>query len=200
MDKHAQVLSATRVQEAFEKLALPFKFNEIELDELRAAPTGLPDSSVLCFPTPESNSGLNVLNLRKLMGVDPQHPPSFFDHPWYLPESFGHANCGPGWHVIETSVSPESLEQSFDWQRTAHPPNVTLPTAVEFVWMLFLYYTVFGEQLLNRKHTWCADEASLGRFVTVGAFGRNGVFISSHPPAFSSRGLGLCRSFRLPEN
>jgi hypothetical protein len=200
MDKRVQVLSATKVQEAFQKLGLPFEFSGMELARWQTVASGLPDSSVLCFPTPESNSGLNLLNLRKLLGVDPWHPPSFFDHPWYLTESFGHTPCAPGWHVIETSVSPESLEQSFAWHRTAHPPNVTLPTAVEVVLMLFLYYAVFGEQLLNRKHTWCADEASLGRFVTVGAFGRNGVFISSHPPAFSSRGLGLCRSFKLPEN
>src|SRR5262245_753985 len=170
MDKDAQVLSATRVQEAFQKLGLPFKFNGIELDEWHSLPTGFPDSPVLCFPTPESNSGLNVLNLRKLVGVDPRHPPSFFDHPWYLEEPFAHTNCVPGWHLIETSVSPESLEQSVDRHRTAHLPNVTLPTAVEVVLMLFLYYAVFGEQLLSRKHTWCADEASLGRFVTVGAF------------------------------
>jgi hypothetical protein len=200
MDKHAQVLSATRVQEAFHRLSLPFEFNRMELDKWRTAPSGVPDSSVLCFPTPESNSGLNLLNLRELLGVDPRHPPSFFDHPWYLEETFGYTNCAPGWHVIETSVSPDSLERSFDWHRTAHPPNMTLPAAVEVVLMLFLYYAVFGEQLLSRKHTWCADEASLGRFVTVGAFGRNGVFISSHPAAYSSRGLGLCRKFTLPEN
>jgi hypothetical protein len=200
MDKPVQVLSATRVQEAFKKLGLPFEFSGMELEKWGTTPPGLPDSSVLCFPTPESNSGLNLLNLRKLLGVDPRHPPSFFDHPWYLAESFGHKNCAPGWHVIETSVSSESLERSFDWQRTALPPNVMLPAAVEVVLMLFLYYAVFGEQLLNRRHTWCADEASLGRFVTVGAFGRNGVFISGHPPAYSSRGLGLCRKFMLPEN
>ena len=200
MDKRVQVLSATRVQETFLKLGLPFTFSEIELERFRTAPDGLPHVSILCFPTPESNSGLNVLNLRKLLGVDPKHPPSFFDHPWYLEEAFGHTNCAPGWHVVETGVSPESLERSFDWHRTAVAANVALPTAIEVVLMLFLYYAVFGEQLLTRKHTWCADEASLGRFVTVGAFGRNGLFVSSHPPSYSSRGLGLCRSFNLPRS
>jgi hypothetical protein len=196
MDKRVQVLSAARVQDAFLKLGLPFRFSDIELEKYQSAPTGLPDASMLCFPTPESNSGLNLLNLRKLLGVDPAHPPSFFDHPWYLEEAFGHTNCAPGWHVIETSVRPESQETSFDWFHGAVAGGVAIPTAVEVVLMLFLYYAVFGEQLLNRKHTWCADEASLGRFVTVGAFGRNGVFISSHPPSYSSRGLGLCRSFK----
>jgi hypothetical protein len=108
MDKRVQVLSAARVQDAFLKLGLPFRFSDIELEKYQSAPTGLPDASMLCFPTPESNSGLNLLNLRKLLGVDPAHPPSFFDHPWYLEEAFGHTNCAPGWHVIETSVRPES--------------------------------------------------------------------------------------------
>jgi hypothetical protein len=58
--------------------------------------------------------------------------------------------------------------------------------------MLFLHYLGTGEQLLNRKHTWCRDSASLGRRVTVGAFGRNGVFISAHPPTYTSHGLGVC--------
>jgi hypothetical protein len=60
--------------------------------------------------------------------------------------------------------------------------------------MLFLHFLATGEQLLTRKHTWCRDEASLGRRVTVGAFGRNGLFLSAHPPAYSSRGLGAIRS------
>jgi hypothetical protein len=64
--------------------------------------------------------------------------------------------------------------------------------AIEVVLMLFLHYEATKEQLLLRKHTWCADRASLGRQVTVGAFGRNGVFISGHPAGFASRGLGIC--------
>jgi len=200
MDKRVQVLSATGVQDAFLKLGLPFRFSDLELEKFQTVPNGLPDASILCFPTPESNSGLNLLNLRKLLGVDPGHPPSFFDHPWYLEEAFGHTNCLSGWHVIETAVRPESQETSFDSFKSAVAGDLMIPTAVEVVLMLFLYYAVFGEQLLTRKHTWCADEASLGRFVTVGAFGRNGVFISSHPPSYSSRGLGLCRSFKRPRS
>jgi len=69
-----------------------------------------------------------------------------------------------------------------------------LPSATEVVLMLFLHYVATGEQLLLKKHTWTKDQASLGRHVTVGAFGRNGVFISGHPGDYSSRGLGICAS------
>jgi hypothetical protein len=32
----------------------------------------------------------------------------------------------------------------------------------------------------------------MNRHVTVGAFGRNGLFVSGHPADFASRGLGIC--------
>jgi hypothetical protein len=62
--------------------------------------------------------------------------------------------------------------------------------------MLFLHYAGTGEQLLQKKHTWCRDHASMNRFVTVGAFGRNGLFVSGHPVEFASRGLGICASVK----
>jgi hypothetical protein len=62
--------------------------------------------------------------------------------------------------------------------------------------MLFLYYMGTQEQLLQKKHTWCKDAASMHRFVTVGAFGRNGLFVSGHPAEFASRGLGICAKIK----
>ena len=70
--------------------------------------------------------------------------------------------------------------------------GLALPWAIEVVLMVFLHFVGTGEQLLQKKHTWCRDEPSLSRFVTVGAFGRNGLFISSHPGDYASRGLGIC--------
>ena len=67
-----------------------------------------------------------------------------------------------------------------------------MPLAVEVVLMLFLYYLKTGEQLLFKTHTWCADSAGFGEQVTVGAFGRNGLFVSKHPRNYASRGLGIC--------
>jgi hypothetical protein len=63
--------------------------------------------------------------------------------------------------------------------------------------MLFLHYAGTGEQLLFKKHSWCSDLASMGRRVTVGAFGRNGLFISGHPQNFASRGLGICAKVEI---
>jgi hypothetical protein len=93
--------------------------------------------------------------------------------------------CRPGWRFLAMDALPESIDRP--WEGPWH-----LPSAIEVVLMLFLHYLGTGEQLLNRKHTWCRDSASLGRRVTVGAFGRNGVFISAHPPTYTSHGLGVC--------
>jgi hypothetical protein len=89
-------------------------------------------------------------------------------------------------------VLPDSIQQSVDYLSSSGNAGLGLPLAVEVVLMLFLHYTGTGEQLLLKKHSWCSDTASMDRHVTVGAFGRNGVFLSGHPPNFASRGLGIC--------
>jgi len=72
-------------------------------------------------------------------------------------------------------VVPESVSQPIDYVRRLSSAGLELPSAIEVVLMLFLHYAGTKEQLLLRKHTWCSDHASLGRHVTVGAFGRNGI-------------------------
>ncbi|HET9130122.1 MAG TPA: hypothetical protein VFO86_04185 [Terriglobia bacterium] len=101
-------------------------------------------------------------------------------------------SCSPGWHFLLMDVLPDSISQPLDYVRRLKLEGMELPSAIEIVLMLFLHYEATKEQLLLRKHTWCSDSASLGRQVTVGAFGRNGLFVSGHPMGFASRGLGIC--------
>ena len=191
-----KVVTTAETEQIFLKWKLPLKFTSEDQRFLQDTIPVVDDRpGALAFPTPISNKGLNILNLRKLVGVDPSRPPSFFDHPWYLEESFGLKDCIPGWHVIQMDVVPESIEKPHNYYYSLQSWALTVPSAIEVVLMLFLHFELTGERLLFKKHTWCSDEASLGRFVTVGAFGRNGVFISSHPPAFASRGLGICGKF-----
>jgi hypothetical protein len=88
-------------------------------------------------------------------------------------------------------VIPGSVQQPVDYLRRLKSTDWMLPSAIEVVLMLFLHYVGTREQLLLKKHTWCEDTASLNRHVTVGAFGRNGVFLSGHPANFASQGLGI---------
>jgi hypothetical protein len=186
------VLTPDDIEGAFSRLGLPFRFDLAEKATLLTQSVVDQGPAWLSFPTPSYNDGLNLLNLRTLCGVDPRHQPAFFDHPWYLEEPFGLVNCSPGWHTLRTDVSSDTIEQTYYYARSLEQRGWLLPSAVEVVLMLFIQYSRTGEHLLLKKHTWCSDEASLGRMVTVGAFGRNGVFVSGHPPTFASRGLGLC--------
>jgi hypothetical protein len=178
-------------------MGIPNRFTESEKTEFDTTPIGFPDG-IFCFPTPQTKSGLNILNLRKILGTDPSKPPSFFDHPWYLEEPFGREDCEPGWHFLQVDVLPDSISQPIHYISSLRNQGLALPSAIEIVLMVFLHFVGTGEQLLQKKHTWCRDEASLNRFVTVGAFGRNGLFLSAHPGAYSSRGLGICAKVMHP--
>jgi hypothetical protein len=185
-------LTAAEVERQFGLMGIPNRFSESEKAEFNTTSiVDVPDD-VIGFPTPHGNSGLNILNLRKILGTDPSKQPSFFDHPWYLDEAFATEDCEPGWHCICKGVVPDSVSHPIHYVSRLRERGLGLPSAVEVVLMLFLHYVGTGEQLLQKKHTWCRDQASMDRFVTVGAFGRNGLFLSGHPAAYASRGLGIC--------
>jgi hypothetical protein len=184
-------LPAVEVERRFGILGIPNRFTPQEMADLATTDVVL-TGDVIAFPTPLANTGLNILQLRELLGADPRHPPSFFDHPWYLDESFAREDCPGGWHYLQTNVLPDSIAQPFDYANSLRERALELPSAVEVALMLFLHYAGTGEQLLQKKHTWCKERATMNRHVTVGAFGRNGLFVSGHPAEFSSRGLGIC--------
>jgi hypothetical protein len=181
-------LTPAEVERRFALMGIPHRFSEIEKAEFATTPV-VEAPEVIGFPTPRANEGLNILNLRQILGTNPAKQPSFFDHPWYLTESFAERNCEPGWHFLHMAVLPDSLSQPVNYLGS-------LPTAIEVVLMVFLHFVGTGEQLLQKKHTWCSDEATMNRFVTVGAFGRNGLFISGHPGEYASRGLGTCAKIK----
>ncbi|HEY2384756.1 MAG TPA: hypothetical protein VGK48_26570 [Terriglobia bacterium] len=186
---------AEEVERRFALLGLPNRFTPQEKVTL-TTPGVAEAEGVIAFPTPLASAGLNILNLRKILGTDPSKQPAFFDHPWYLEESFAQVDCPAGWHILHSSVLPDSISQPIHYASSLMSRALALPSAMEVTLMLFLNYVGSGEQLLLKKHTWCSDRASLNRCVTVGAFGRNGLFISGHPAEFASRGLGICAKIR----
>jgi hypothetical protein len=185
-------LSVDEVERRFNRLGIPNRFDPKEKEELVTTRVIQADAPVMTFPIPNDNRGLNLLALRELCGTDPSRPPSFFDHPWYLDEPFAKQDCLPGWHCLQMNVLAESISQPLNYINSLSQQHLVLPSAAEVTLMLFLHFVETGEQLLQKKHTWCSDRASMNRWVTVGAFGRNGLFVSGHPPEFASRGLGIC--------
>ena len=185
-------LSPDEVERRFALLGIPNRFTMQEKQELTTTEVVVPGGTLIRFATPQDRAGLNILNLRQILGTNPLKPPSFFDHPWYMDEAFCQADCEPGWHLIHTDVLPDSISRPVNYVSSLRGLGLELPSAIEIVLLLFLHYAGTGEQLLQKKHTWCRDHASMNRFVTVGAFGRNGLFVSGHPAEFTSRGLGIC--------
>jgi hypothetical protein len=189
-------LTVEQVEQRFLGLGIPSRFTPDERQEYSTTPVVAHESALFGFPTPSDNSALTLSSLKAIVGTDPAHQPAFFDHPWYADETFMARPCPPGWHFLMMDVHPESISQPIDYVRRLKSEGMELPSAIEIVLMLFLHYEGTKEQLLLRKHTWCSDGASLGRHVTVGAFGRNGLFLSGHPMGFASRGLGICGKIR----
>ena len=185
-------LTTEQVEQRLSQLGIPARFTDEERLGLNTTAVVSQDRAVYSFPIPTDNSSLTLSKIKDIVGANPLLQPAFFDHPWYADEEFMEKPCPSGWHSIFMDVCPESVGESIDYVRRLQSDGLELPMAVEVVLMLFLHYAGTKEQLLLRKHTWCSDLASLGRQVTVGAFGRNGVFVSAHPPGFSSRGLGMC--------
>jgi hypothetical protein len=190
-------LTPAQVEQRFEKLRIDCRFTEEERRKLTTTPVVSTAERVFGFPIPAGNSTLTLRNIKNLVGADPRRQPSFFEHPWYEDETFMATPCPPGWHFLTMEPVSGSIHQPVDYLRSSNRPELELPLAVEVVLMLFLHYVESHEQLLQKKHSWCADTASMDRHVTVGAFGRNGVFVSGHPRNFASQGLGICGRIRL---
>ena len=167
------------------------RFTETEV-RLLESEQPQPREGFISFPTPEDNQALTLLNLRDTLGTDPARPPSFFDHPWYLEEPFAEIPCPPGWHSVASAVMPGSVGQPIYYADSIKSGNLYLASAAEMTLMLLLNFTLTGERLLLDKHTWTQDRTQNRRFVTVGAFGKKGLFVSSHDVGYRSRGLGIC--------
>lgn len=189
-------LNPLQVEERLAALGVACLFSDEERAALATTPVVSGTERMFAFPTPAANEALTLSNIKSKVGIDPRRQPSFFDHPWYESEAFMATPCPPGWHILTMEPLPGSIHEPLDYLRSSGRSDLVLPRAVEVVLMLFLHYVGSREQLLLKKHTWCSDTASLDRHVTVGAFGRNGVFLSGHPSNFASQGLGICGRLR----
>jgi hypothetical protein len=193
-------LTPSEVEQRLATLGIACAFTPEERHAFATTPIVQRSERLLAFPTPAANTTLTLHNIKTCAGTDPRRQPCFFDHPWYQSEEFMSVRCEPGWHVLSMDPISGSIQQPVHYLSSSGESGIELPQAVEVVLMLFLHYVGTGEQLLLKKHSWCCEVASLNRHVTVGAFGRNGVFLSGHPSNFSSQGLGVCAKIRAPKS
>src|SRR5207247_347507 len=142
---HMISLTPIEVERRFGLMGIPNRFTESEKAELATTPV-VESADIIGFPTPRANAGLNVLNLRKILGTNPGRQPSFFDHPWYLEEAFAQRDCDPGWHLLHRTVLADSISQPKNYLSSLSGAELELPSAVEVVLMLFLHFVGTGEQ------------------------------------------------------
>src|SRR5215470_17059074 len=109
-------LTPDEVERRFNSLGIPNRFSEDEKRLLATTPVVRDEPDILFFPIPNMNVGLNILNLRRLLGTNPSKQPSFFDHPCYLQEPFAEQDCEPGWHLIYTNVLPDSVSRPLNYR------------------------------------------------------------------------------------
>ena len=185
------LLSPQEVQQLLDRMGIRARFTQAEIESLNSDKVQN-KQGFITFPTPEDHSALSILNLRKAVGTDPSREPVFFDHPWYLEEPFGNIGCEPGWHSVAMAVTPDSVGQPIFYADSIKGSRQYLASAAEVVLTLFLYFATTGKRLMVNKHTWTTDRTDNKRFVTIGAFGKKGLFVSSHEVGYSSRGLGIC--------
>jgi hypothetical protein len=185
-------LTPVEVEQSLGALGIVCRFTPEERTALDTRPVVDRPERLFGFPTPADNALLTLEQIKRCVGVDPRRQPAFFEHAWYKDEDFMRRRCEPGWHLLTMDVLSDSIQQPVNYLRSSRGAALELPSAVEVILMLFLHYVASGEQLLLKKHTWCSDKSSLHQHVTVGAFGRNGVFLSNHPLNFASQGLGIC--------
>jgi len=188
-------LTPEEVEQRLSRLGIACSFSAEEHAVLSTTPIVNRADRVFAFPTPAKNQTLNLKNIKTCLDGRHSKQTSIFEHSWYETEQFMTTCCPPGWHVLFMDVLAGSIQQSVNYLDSASTSDLHLPLAAEVVLMLLLHYEGSGEQLLMKKHSWCSDVASLNRHVTVGAFGRNGIFISGHPAGYASRGLGICPKF-----
>src|SRR5215470_17950240 len=139
-----RVVSPEQMEHIFAKWQLPNRFDAAERLQLSNTPKIDDSDRVLAFPTPSQCDGLNILNSRQRLGVDPSKPPSFFDHPWYLEERFMRVSCSSGWHCVHMDILPGTAHQPHNYRDS---DTWELPSAIEVVLMLFVHFESVGERL-----------------------------------------------------
>src|SRR5262245_6689624 len=108
-------LSPDEVERRFAILRIPNRFTHQDKLALSTTSLGEQPGNGFVFPTPLACMCLNILKLREIIGTNPALQPSFFDHPWYLEELFGHRDCEPGWHGLHMEVLPDSISKPINY-------------------------------------------------------------------------------------
>lgn len=123
---------------------------------------------------------LSILDVR---AKAPRNPKTFYRYEdgWYNNQRFAtEERVSPRWYFIRKTPVDHSASKTWNEQQKLILSHEEVPRACELVYAIVLYYLVTGERLFPSIYVRTADIDSDGDRVSVGYFGADGLYVSSH--------------------
>ena len=123
---------------------------------------------ILILAVSNFNNGkpVNIIEFRKLIGVNNDNDPSFYNQDWYLLEKFASNKLTSGWYFVRKEI--------VDSTRSLSPELISVtrkfPPAILCVYTFFIYYFTHKVLLWENDYLWCLDKDANGDRVYVGRY------------------------------
>jgi hypothetical protein len=137
------------------------------------------------FVGPDRVNGkpLTILKLHEFYPLTGQ--PRFYSYApgaWYSRQDFaGKTTMAFRWYLLHREIVPRSEDKTFNVQRERLPVCYEAPLAVTEILKDLLVFCKTGVRVKSLRRARCADIASHGSNIAVGAFGEDGLGIGSFP-------------------
>ena len=183
---------------------IPFSREELE----KAKALGM--MLVLRSPRNQEQKPLTIKQMRDMFSQedhlgDPQKKKSrvMWNQDWYNNEDFAaKATSNLGWGLVAKEVLAESRNKNWEEQQKElekwaknndiDPKTIRRRTPVEVAYDTVTYYGANQDSLLENSYDWTSVQSSAGRFVNVGSFVSDGLYVSSAARGHRYSGLGVC--------
>ncbi len=142
------------------------------------------ENYILILGTKEmsDDTPLNILNLRKLFGMDPSKEPCFYNQDWYINEKFVNKTLQYEWYLTRKEIFSET--------RGVEPKllvkNFIFPSAILVTYLFFVYWVLNKKILFEMEYVWCedlddnGDRIYVGRYNDIKGNSKNGFSIHRH--------------------
>ena len=129
--------------------------------------------------------------------------PLFYNQDWYDSEQFAsEALSGVDWGIVKKELLDESKSKNWDeqeevlktWAEThgVDKKFVRRRTPAEVAYDILAYFQVRNERILEKDWDWTSVQSSDGKFVRVGYFDSDGLYVSSVSRDHRNSHLGVC--------
>jgi len=142
------------------------------------------------------------LTMMKLYELHPTtgQPRFYADDPWYKNENFAtKTTLQFRWYLTHLEIIPNSTNKTYAEQIQMFTEEYEVPLAMEETLKNFLYYKKNGIYLNPTKWARCKDLGSVGRRVSLGEFGSDGLGVGFWVDDYRGGSVGLASSRKFPK-